>query len=252
MFEALVLAGGRGTADLGISGGPANKAFVEVHGRPILAYILEALAQAPSLDRTIVVGPAGELAALQKAGHNFEIVPEEGTMLENLARAVQTLHGTGLFFVVTGDIPLLNAAVIEQFLALCAPFDGDFYYPVIKREAFLASFPETERTYVALKDGRLTGGNVSLVRADWYLENRARLEYFYQCRKKPLKLLRLLPPGFFLRYLTGRLSVQDLENALSRLLDFRARAVPCSLVELGIDVDKKNDLDLVTRILSSP
>jgi len=102
---------------------------------------------------------------------------------------------------------------------------------------------------VRLKEGLVTGGNIALLNPEWFLANRSRLEMFISYRKKPLKLLRIFPPLFILKYLFKTLSVTDLELFLSGLLNFKARAVFSQSVEIGIDVDKLSDLELVRNTL---
>ena len=86
-----------------------------------------------------------------------------------------------------------------------------------------------------------------MINPRWFFKNRDRLDIFIATRKKPLKLLRLLPFSFLIKFLTRRLSVADLEKELSRIMDCKARAVPCDLVEIGTDVDKISDLEAVNR-----
>ena len=247
MVDVVVLAGGGKPEPLTEQEGVSNKAFIKLHNKPILAYILDALHQASSINRIIVVGPQKDLQDLNQAGYVFEAAAEQGGMLDNLAAGFNLIEGDKPCLVVTGDIPLINAEVVDQFLALCKPFNFDLYYPVLSREACLERFPETERTYVRLKEGHVTGGNIGLVRPDWFLENKTRLEMFISYRKKPLKLLRILPLSLVFKYLLKTLSVNDLEYHLSRLLSLKAKAVFCDCVEIAVDIDKISDLEVVKK-----
>lgn len=249
MFDTVVLAGGGKPEPLTDQEKVSNKAFIKLYGRPLLAYVLSALKEAPSIGRIVVVGPADELAGLSADGYKFTAVAEQESMLDNLAAGLEAVDPQRLCLVVTGDIPLITAAVIEEFLGLCAPHKHDFYYPILDRENCIKHFPGTERTYVRLKEGRVTGGNVVLLRPDWFLNNRDRLEMFISYRKKPLKLFRIMPLTLVAKYLLKTLSLQDLERHLSRLLQLEARAVPCQNVELGMDVDKISDLAVVKEAL---
>jgi len=250
MFDAVVLAGGGKPEPLTEQEGVTNKAFIKLHGKPQLAYILKALQEAPSVGKIVVTGPQKELETLLREGYNFKVVNETVSLLDNLAAGFEVVDQSRLCLVVTGDIPLLNKKVIEDFLASCAPHDHDFYYPVLTRETCLERFPDTERTYVRLKDGHITGGNIGLIRPSWFLDNRSRLEMFISYRKKPLKLMRLLPPSFIIKYLFNNLSISDLESHLSQLLGLKARAVFSDCVEIALDVDKISDLELVKKNLS--
>jgi len=251
MFDALVLAGGGKAEPLTEQEGVSNKAFIMINNRPLLSYILQALEEAPSVDRIVAMGPQKDLEILRQEGYNIEILPEQESMLDNVAAGLEALDQDRLSLVVTSDIPLLTAKVVEEFIRLCAPFEHDFYYPILSRETCQGSFPETERTYVRLREGYITGGNIGLVNPRWFSDNRDRLEMFISYRKKPLKLLKILPPALIIKYLFKSLSVNDLEHFLSRLLRFRAKAVACDCVEIGVDVDKISDLELIKNVLKA-
>lgn len=250
MFDAIVLAGTGKAEPLTEQEKVTNKAFITIHEKPLIAYILEALGEASSIGKIAVVGPVEGLEKIHlSGGYNFELVPEQGTMLENVAAGFKVVDNNRLCLVVTGDIPLITPTVIDRFIEQCQPYDYDLYYPVLKSETCLKRFPDTERTYVRLKEGLVTGGNIALLNPEWFLANRSRLEMFISYRKKPLKLLRIFPPLFILKYLFKTLSVTDLELFLSGLLNFKARAVFSQSVEIGIDVDKLSDLELVRNTL---
>jgi len=250
MFDALVLAGsGKANDPLAEYAGVQNKAFIPVKGRPLITYILDTLAATPAVGNVIVVGPARELKALQQKGYRFLIATEGDTILNNVASAIKLADQGRLCLVITGDIPLLSKAALEEFLELCAPYDGDLYYPVLSEETCLKNYPDAKRTYVVLKEGPVTGGNIGLFNPAWFMRKKDSLELFISYRKKPLKLLRILPLSLVLKYFLKKLSLADLEKSLSRLLEMKAHAVPCQCAEIGLDVDKISDLEQVRKLL---
>lgn len=248
-FDVVVMAGGSGSDPLARQEGVANKAFIPLSGQPLLGYVLESLVQAPSIRRVITVGPPVELEALREKGLPLIVVPENGSMLDNAAAGMAEADPDRLCLLSTGDIPLLTAATVESFLALCRPWQADFFYPILNRESY-QSFPETRRTYIRLRDGAITGGNLALIRPSWFRDYREQVEIFIATRKNPLKLWRFLPPLILLKFLCGCLAVADLERSFSKALHFQAKAVPCDLFELGLDVDKPSDLQVVKRELA--
>ena len=250
MFDALVLAGsGNANDPLAEYAGVQNKAFIPIKGRPLITYILDTLAATPAVSTVIVVGPAEELETLRQEGYNFLIANEGGSILNNVANAIEHAEPNRLCLVITGDIPLLSRAALEEFLNLCAPYDGDLYYPVLSEETCLKSYPDTKRTYVVLKEGPVTGGNIGLINPAWFTKKKDSLELFISYRKKPLKLLRILPLSLALKYFLKKLSLADLEKQLSRLLEMKAHAIPCQCAEIGLDVDKISDLEQVKKLL---
>ncbi len=249
MFDVVVLAGGGKREPLTEQEKVSNKAFILIEDQPLLYLVLKALQEASSIQKVIVVGPAQDLLGLRKNEDDFTIVPEQESMLDNVAAGLEKVDKNRLCLVVTGDIPLVNAAVIEEFLNLCEPYTYDLYYPILSKDSCERQFPETKRTYVRLKEGYLTGGNLGLINPHWFLNNKTRLELFISYRKKPVKLLRILPLRLILKYPFGMLSVHDLELFISKLFNLHAKAIPCNRVEIGMDVDKTSDLAAVKKYL---
>jgi len=64
-------------------------------------------------------------------------------------------------------------------------------------------------------------------------------------RKNPLKLCRLLGWSFVIRFLCGVLKLQDVEQRVSQLLQVTGAVILSPYPELGIDVDKPSDLEMV-------
>lgn len=249
MFNAVLMAGTGKPEPLTEQEEVTNKTFIKVKGEAIISYVMKALLSSSLIDRIAVVGPEAELKALFGGRSQVDIIPEKGVMLDNLAEGLAAVQGSSLCMIVTGDIPLITAGVVDSFIKLCEPHDQDLYYPVLTRDTCLQNFPTTERTYVRLKDGYITGGNIALLNPDWFLANRSRLEMFISYRKKPLKMLRMFPPSFIFKYIINTLSVSDIEKVLSRILQLKARAVFCKTAEIGVDVDKISDLELVRKTL---
>jgi CTP:molybdopterin cytidylyltransferase MocA len=190
----------------------------------------EALKEEYGSDRVLVLEPAGG-------------------MLENLAAGLEALSGFSRVLVVTGDIPLLTAEIVEEFIRLCGDAEAEVYYPIIPREAVETRYPGVQRTYVRLREGSFTGGNVGLVDPRALKRSLERAGDFVRLRKKPFRLALVVGPGFFCRFLLGRLSVKNVERRMCRLLGFSGRAVIADLPEIGVDVDKPADLAAVKAIL---
>ena len=68
-------------------------------------------------------------------------------------------------------------------------------------------------------------------------------------RKDPVGLCKTIGPGFILKFLLRRLTIREAEEKFSQLLGFKGVAVKCIYPEIGMDVDKPSDLDLVEQVL---
>ena len=149
--------------------------------------------------------------------------------------------------VVSGDLPLLTVAAVEDFVAQAAAAEADFAYPIIPKEVCEARFPGGKRTYVRLRDGTFTGGNAVAVTRDFTTRRRALITGIYTARKSPVKLASFFGLGFIIGVASGRLSISQIEARASRIIGGRAKAIISRHAELGFDVDKLADLEVARR-----
>jgi len=61
----------------------------------------------------------------------------------------------------------------------------------------------------------------------------------------------MLGPVIFLRYLTRRLSIAEAERRAAKIFGVRVRVIPSSHAEVGMDVDKPFQLDIVRADLEA-
>lgn len=248
MFDVVVLAGTGKDTELTAQTAVKNKAFIPIAGKPMLGYVLTALRQHDDIGRIAVVGPIDDLASF-KEEYEILAVPEAGSIPENISKGFEALQPRMHFLIVSADIPFLTKEAITDFLTQCKPYDHDFYYPIVHKDDNDRRFPGVERTYVKLKDGVFTGGNLFLVNPGGIAAALPRMERFLALRKSPIKLAGILGVGFILKLLMKKLTIAELEARFSVLFALQGKAVISKYAEIGTDVDKPADLDLAKRTL---
>ena len=256
---AVVLAGRRNDGVLREASDTAWEALIDVCGVPMVGRVLSALSGTGTVAGGVVVGPA-EIAAAGLLPPGFALEEPGETVIENLHRGVAALGRVApdgrvpeTVLVSTSDVPLVRAQMIEAFLAATGDGRLDAYVPVVRRESAEARFPGVQRTYIHLRDGSFTMGNLFLV-GSRLLEAGAgqvsQLDAFVRLRKSPLRMARTLGLGLTLGVATHRLSLSQLEEAAAGRLGIRGRAVVQEDPEIGVDVDKPSDLKLCREVLS--
>lgn len=246
MFDVVVLAGAGKVSALTRDEQVDNKAFILIEGRPLLAFVLEALRATPEVGRIAVVGSREKLTPVV-GQYDATAVEETGTIPGNILAGYRALQPANHFLLATADIPLLSPEALSDFLARAKPYLYDFYYPIISREVSERRFPGVVRTYAGLRDGSFTGGNIFLLNPAKVEETMPRLHRIIALRKSPLRLAAMLGPLFVLKFLTGRLSIGELERSLPKLFGLSGKAIISSYAEIGTDVDKPGDLELVRK-----
>ncbi len=244
MYDAIILAGGINTKSLGTANSQPYEALIEIAGRPMVSFVAEALAASAQVDRIFVIGPARELAACALPAGTT--VLEGGvTMLDTISIGITALGHQNRVLIATADIPLLTAAAVDDFLAQCSKTPADLYYPVVGKEVNKRHYPASKRTYARLSDGVFTGGNIFLVNPAIVPQCMKVAAKIIANRKNPWKMACTIGWLFLLRFVTGMLSLKAAERKVSEILGITGAVIQSSYPELGIDVDKESDLELV-------
>ncbi len=248
-MDALILAGGDNQGKLSQVSAAPGAALIPIGNRFMVDYVISALRATPGIGRIALVGPLEHLQAhYRDAG---VILAQAGSnSIQSTLRGLAVLNPSGRLLVATGDIPLLTPEAVVDFIRLCGDQSADLYYPVVTREASETRFPGTHRTYVRLKEGVFTGGNLFLVNPAVVESCMAKAEELFRLRKSPVAMARAIGLGLLVKLLLKRLSLAEAEGTVSRLLGIRGNVVISAYPELGVDVDKPADLELIRQVLA--
>lgn len=251
MNIAIVLAGGQKTGLLEDPVKPVSEALIPIGQRLMVNYVVEALRNSDNIKDIIVAGPLAEMAGIFPANHKITLVPSGGTTIKSFLNALEAVPSDyqERVLVVTADIPLLTTEAVDDFINVCKDKEGELFYPIVSKEANEKKYPGVKRTYVNLKEGIFTGGNIVLVDPHSVRKCIKVAEELVRLRKSPISLARYVGWGLLLRYLLGILSLQDAEDKVSKLLGIKGTGIISTFPEIGIDVDKQSDLALVKKKL---
>ncbi len=231
--DAAVLAGGG--AEPGLPPGLPNKAFLPLAGRPMVQRVVDALRATPEVGRLILVAPQPVPAEVASACD--QVLADRGELLANVQAALDALAGAGWVLACAADLPLLTPAAVSRFLARCAERQADFYYGIVRREDVESRFPGVRKTFVRVREGAFTGSSLVLLRPEVLERVRPLLERAVAARKNPAQLAVLFGGKYVVKYLSGRLSVGDVEQRVHELTGLRGAAVVCPDPEVALDVD---------------
>lgn len=241
MIDAVILAGGT-SYGLG-QDGSLPKSLLPFNGRLMIDYILDALNACPEIGKKVLVGSR---EVEEKRGKAVDCFLEGGeNVFDNLLLGLRTLPKSSRVLIVTSDIPFLSQEALADFLSRCGERKADFYYPVIRKEDNERKYPGNKRTFVKVREGTFTGGNIFLVNPTAVTGNTKLIQRIISLRKKPLMLAGVLGWGFLFKFLLGLLTVKELEDRVSSLFGIQAVSIITPYAEIGVDIDKPSDLDLI-------
>lgn len=244
-IDAIVLAGSVNNGRLRECSEEAYEAMVKIGQRPMISYVVEALQKSSMINRIVIAGPFHEMTTLFKNKDRVMFAPGGKTPVETLLQALEVLGPAGKVLVATSDIPLLSTDSVADFIKQCSKHEADFYYPIVSKEINEARFPGVKRTYVKLKEGTFTGGNLFLIDAQIAKPCAAKAEEIVRMRKSPFDLARLVGWRFLFKFLLKILTLKEAEVTVSRMLEIKGRVIISEFPEVGIDVDKPSDLMVV-------
>lgn len=139
-MKALILAGAQEDSPLGKV--HPNKALVEIHGKVMIEYIIDALKELDFIDTIAVVGSKQSLSIIKS---QVDIIVEGGaTITENILKGAEAFPDEALILIITSDIPMITPEAIRDFVERSPSKIAEFCYPVISKA-------ENERKYQGVK-----------------------------------------------------------------------------------------------------
>jgi GTP:adenosylcobinamide-phosphate guanylyltransferase len=248
MLKALILAGS-GKSDKLKEDEETPKALIKINGREMILYILEALKKLDYIEKIVVVGPEKKLRSVLE-NYEVEVVQQGYELIDNVMKGLECFSDEDEVLILTSDIPMITPEALDDFVKRAKESDAEFAYPIISKEDTERKFPGVKRTYVKVKEGTFTGGNVVLVRVGSGKKCLNKARDFFIYRKSPWKLAAILGIPVVLKFLLGRITISEIEKRVFELFGINARAVISRFPELGSDVDKESDLELARRVLA--
>ena len=243
--DAIVLAGGEGAI---IDPTVHIKGLVPIAGKPMIEWVVDALRAAETIEGIAVVIPTrknlGEWA--DRVDH---LVLSDGSFMENALAGFSAFQGDRPVLATTGDLPALTPAAIDDFVSRSLAAGAQFSYPLVPAEEMERQFPGSQRTYVKVSGGKVTGGNMMVLAPEVVRRNSELGQRLFDERKSPVGMARVIGVPFIFKYVTGRLKVEDVERKMEELLGAKCVAVYTPFASIGADVDKPIDVVVAERVL---
>jgi GTP:adenosylcobinamide-phosphate guanylyltransferase len=256
-FTGVVLAADRGSFDpLALTAGVPCKSFIPVGGRPMVLRVLDTLAGAREVDSLAVCGPSEALLAREPELFSrinegrIRWIPPQATPSASTYHVLEGLSPDVPVLVTTADHAFLTAEIVDFFCGKARASGCDVVAALAPYEQVMRAFPRTKRTATRLSDGAFCSCNLFA-----FLTPRAKnaAEFWRQCernRKKPWKIMRVIGWQVVVRYLLGKLSLEEGLKRLSARMNVKAGVIIMPFPEAAVDVDTVSDWRLVEEVLA--
>ena len=254
-MDCIVIAGGRPaeTEPLYSITKGAPKALLKFGARTMVDYVVNALRGSHYINRIVVVG----LDSDEGMSHyqNLISLPDYGGIIANgfagLNWLAENQNESEHILMCSSDIPTITTPIIDEFIEECLPFDFAVYYSLVTREVMESRFPNSERTFVKLRDLEVAGGDVFIASPGLAQSHRQLLEDLAAGRKQAWKLARIVGPATLAKFLLGRLTVKEIENKATNYIGRPVRVVIFPHAEIAMDVDKLHHVEIIRTDISN-
>ena len=229
-----------------------SKALMDVAGKPMIQWVLDALGDAKKVDNIIIMGlsPKNEL----KCKKPLYYLSNQGRMLSNIVTGVEKsleLNKKGQYvLIVSADIPTLKPEMVDWLVDTAMETKDELYYGVCSKEVMEKRFPGSKRTYTRLKDIELCGADINVTHVRMATEHLEMWESLIGTRKSPLKQASIIGLGTLLKVATRNITLDELVEVVCGRIGIKGRAVVWPYAEACMDVDKPHQLELLREDLA--
>lgn len=254
-MDAIVLAGGVPDPDSPLypdTKGEA-KAMLEIGGKYMIQWVLDALDQADTIDGIVIVGCEDKKSEI----HSNKIItfkPSSEDIILNFqlgAKAVLEHNPAGRSVaVVSSDIPLITSEIVNWIINSSLASNDDLYYAVVEQKQMEKRFPDSARSYVKLRDMNVCGGDLAVINMDLYKSREDFWRKIFEARKSYLHQARLIGFDILILLLLRRLNFSDTVKRVTRRLDITGKGLICPYPEIAMDIDKPHQLEIARRELT--
>lgn len=253
-MDAIVLAGGIPNPEdplYSFVKGDA-KALVDINGKPMVQWVLDALSDAQRVDNVIIVGlsPKNQLACKKP----LYFLSNQGRMLANIVAGVKKsleLNKKNKYvLIVSSDIPAIQPHMVDWLVDTSMQTKDDLYYGVCTRTVMEERFPDSRRTYTRLKDVELCGSDINLCHVRMATEHLDMWESLLGARKSPFAQASKLGLGLLFALFTRQLTLEDAVARISERIGIKGRAIVWPYAEPCMDVDKPHQLEMLRADLA--
>lgn len=224
-----------------------RKAMLAIAGRPMIAWVVDALRGSRHIDRIIVVGLDEPVDLAEGA----QRLPDHGSLIGNLYAGIALLSAVGPAVYCWSDIPLATPAMFDRFIEAATDPELDVNAGLVARTLLQGRYPDAHDLWLGLAEGEFIAADFGLFHPRQAARLRPQLDVLAPHRKSAVRQAFHVGLPLLLRYVTGRLSIAQLERHLERRYAMRCRVRIVDDPELGLDVDSPGNLAICRRVLEA-
>jgi GTP:adenosylcobinamide-phosphate guanylyltransferase len=248
-MDAIVTAGGipqPGDPLYAYSNGD-SKALIDIAGKPMVQWVLDALSDSKEVDNVIVIGLTSKSKLTCKKPLHY--ISNQGRMLANIVagvnKSLELNKKTEYVLIVSSDIPALRGEMVDWLATTAMQTKDEIYYGVCPREVMESRYPTSKRTYTKLKDMQVCGADINLIHVSMTTEHLDTWEKLIGNRKSPLASAAVIGWDTLFQLFTRQFTLQKLVERASERIGIKGRVIIWDRAEPCMDVDKPHQLEIM-------
>lgn len=254
-MNAIITAGGIPKPDdplYGYTQG-ASKALLDIAGKPMAQWVLDALQKSSKIHKIVVIG-LSESDGLE-TNDKVVYIPNQGKMLANIVAGFKKVKemdpSSERIIIASSDIPGLTTEMVEWLIGEVEKDPSDIHYGVVKKEVMEKRYPDSRRTWSVLKDMEICGADISVAHYTMATEHLDTWEELIGNRKSPFRQAAIIGFMTLILFLIKKLTLEDAVKRVSKSLKIKGKAVIWPWAEAGMDIDKPHQLELLRKDFTS-
>ena len=253
-MDAIVTAGGipqPGDPLYAYSNGD-SKALIDVAGKPMIQWVLDALGDSKEVDNVIIIGLTSKSGLTCKKPLHY--LSNQGRMLANIvagtSKSVELNKKTEYVLLVSSDIPALKPEMVDYLAQTSMQTRDDIYYGVCPRDVMETRYPASHRTYTKLKDMQVCGADINVIHVSMTTDHLETWEKLIGNRKSPLASAAVIGWDTLFLLFTRQVTLQGLVEKASARIGIKGRIIIWDKAEPCMDVDKPHQLEIMREDLA--
>jgi GTP:adenosylcobinamide-phosphate guanylyltransferase len=225
------------------------KALIDVAGKPMIQWVLDALNGTEIIEKIVIVG----LEDLSGVTSQKPLVPisNQGGLIENLKAGAEKLEELDpqveYILMTSSDIPSITSEMIAWVINTAKETDHDLYYNVVERASMETRFPGANRTFAKLKGIQVCGADLGVLRVKTVTHNEELWTRLAESRKSIIKQAALIGFDTLFMILFRLTDLEATAKQISKRIGINARAIISPYAELAMDVDKPHQLEILIQ-----
>lgn len=229
-----------------------SKAMLDMCGKPMIQWVLDAISSAKLVDNVVVIGLTKDSGVTCTKPLSF--IPNQISMIENILAGIRKVleinPPADRVLLASSDIPAITGEIVDWEVETTQQIEVDICYNVARRETIEARYPGSRRTYLRLKDVEVCGGDLNVLRTSVISRNMDIWQKLIDARKNPIQQASILGLDTLLLVLLHLVTLEGAVSKVTSRLHMTGRAIVTPYAELAMDVDKPSQLELMRSDLA--